>query len=49
MRNWAITDIFNMTKNLLFVSNKGSYNFEKLPSTAICTDSTYLYIILYNK
>jgi hypothetical protein len=47
MRNWAITDIFNMTKNLLFVSNKGSYNFEKLPSTSICTDSTYLYIILY--
>ena len=47
MRNYAITDIFNMTKNILFVPNKGSYNFEKLPSTAICTDSKYLYIILY--
>ena len=47
MLNWAITDIFNMTKNLLFVSNKGTYSFEKLPSTAICTDSKYLYIILY--
>ena len=47
MRNWAINDIFNMTKNLLFVPNKGSYSFEKLPSTAICTDSKYLYIILY--
>jgi hypothetical protein len=47
MRNWAINDVFNMTKNLLFIQNKGNYSMEKLPSTAICTDSKYLYIILY--
>ena len=47
MRNWAINDVFNMTKNLLFIQNKGIYSLEKLPSTAICTDSKYLYIILY--
>ena len=46
MRNYAINDVFNMTKNLLFIQNKG-YSLEKLPSTAMCTDSTYLYIILY--
>ena len=47
MRNYAINDVFNITKNLLFIQNKGSYSLEKLPSTAICTDSKYLYIILY--
>ena len=47
MRNWSITDVFNITKNLLFVENKGNYNMEKLSSVAVCNDSKYLYIALY--
>ena len=46
MLNCVITDIFNITKNLLFILNKFTYSFEKLSSIMIFTDSDY-YILYY--
>ena len=43
LRNYSIIDFYNISKNLLYTSNK---NIESVSSTSLCTDGTYLYVIL---
>ena len=44
MRNWSVVDVYNISKNLLFTSTKSN---DVMTQTAITTDSTYLYILLF--
>ena len=42
IKNYSINDVFNISKNILFIQGKFSYS----QSTSIATDSKYLYILL---